>query len=143
MLFEERGGYGSLMFVQPTCNLPPPAKTSPPSRTLVVNDKGIVNSSEVLEVMSPQVSLETMGLMVVEDLPRYHPLVEDFWEVANHWMAAGHLRGPANIRDGYMLELAFPYLMKRGISCWARWIRWRVTVRRRSCDHYSEARPLR
>ena len=102
------------MFIQPTCNLPPPAKASPPSRTLVVDDKGIINSSEVLEVMSPQVSLEMMGLMVVEDLPRYHPLVEVFWEVANHWMAAGHLRGPANIGDGYMLELAIPLSGEEG-----------------------------
>ena len=37
-----------------------------------------VGSNEVSEVMSPQVSQETMGPQRVTDLPRYHSLVEDF-----------------------------------------------------------------
>ena len=42
----------------------------------MTSDKGIVDSSEVLEVMSPQVRVERMGPTIVEDLPRYHPAVE-------------------------------------------------------------------
>ena len=80
----------------------------------MANNEGVVDSSEVLEVMSPQVSLETMGLMGVEDLPRYHSLVEDFRAMANRWMAAGHLRGPANIGDGYLLELSIPLSGEEG-----------------------------
>ena len=37
-----------------------------------------IDSNEGLEVMSPQVSLETMGPQTVTDLLRYHSLVEDF-----------------------------------------------------------------
>ena len=50
--------------------------------------------------------LETMGLMGVQDLPRYHSIVEDFRGVADRWMAASCLRGPVNIGDGYLLELS-------------------------------------
>ena len=42
------------------------------------SDEESVGSDEVLEAMSPQVSLETMGSQTVTDLPRYHSLVEDF-----------------------------------------------------------------
>ena len=58
--------------------------------------------------MSPQVSLETMGSQTVMDLPRYHPLVEDFGRLADRWMAAGQLRGPANVGGGYLLDLWIP-----------------------------------
>ena len=80
----------------------------------MINDKGIIDSSKVLEVMSPQVSLEMMGLTRVQDLPRYHSLVEDFREVADRWMAAGHLRGLANVGDGYLLELTIPLSGEEG-----------------------------
>ena len=36
------------------------------------SDEGSVGSNEVSEVMSPQVSQETMGPATVTDLPRYH-----------------------------------------------------------------------
>ena len=61
------------------------------------SDEGSVGSNEVSEVMSPRVSLETMGPATVTDLPRYHSLVEDFGRLADRWMAAGQLRGPANV----------------------------------------------
>ena len=64
-----------------------------------------VDSNKGLEVMSPQASLETMGPSIVTDLPRYHSLVEDFGQLADRWMAAGQLRGPANIGGGYLLDL--------------------------------------
>ena len=80
----------------------------------MTNDKSIIDSSEVLEVMSLQVSLETMGPMGVQDLPRYHSLIMDFREVADRWMAAGRLRGPANIGDGYLLELSIPLSGEEG-----------------------------
>ena len=69
------------------------------------SDEGSVGSNEVSEVMSPQVSLETMGSQRVMDLPRYHSLVEDFGRLADRWMAAGQLRGPVNIGGGYLLDL--------------------------------------
>ena len=76
----------------------------------MTNDKGIVDSSEVLEVMSPQVRVERMGPATVEDLPRYHSLVERINEVANRWRSTGHLMGPANIGDGYVLEVQIPFV---------------------------------
>ena len=69
------------------------------------SDEGSIDSNEVSEVMSPQVSLETMGPQTVTDLPRYHSLVEDFRRLADRWMAAGQLRGPANVGGGYLLDL--------------------------------------
>ena len=69
------------------------------------SDEGSVGSNEVSEVMSPQVSQETMGPSTVTDLPRYHSLVEDFGRLADCWMAAGQLRGPANVGGGYLLDL--------------------------------------
>ena len=77
------------------------------------DDKG-AGSSEVLEAMSPQVSLETMGHQTVMDLPRYHSLVEDFGRLADCWMAAGQLRGPANIGGGYRLDLQIPLSGEEG-----------------------------
>ena len=94
--------------------MPVSPRSSPPSRTLATNDEGVVNLSEVLEVMSPQVSLEMMGPMGVQDLPRYHSLVEDFRAMADRWMAAGCLRGPANIGDGNLLELSIPLSGEEG-----------------------------
>ena len=70
------------------------------------SDEESVGSNEVSEVMSPQVSLETMGPQRVTDLPRY--LVEDFGRLADRWMAAGQLRGPANVGGGYLLDLQIP-----------------------------------
>ena len=102
------------MFGQPRCSLPMSPRLSPPSRTLATNNEGILDLSEVLEVMSPQASLETMGLMRVQDLLRHHSLVEDFRAVADGWMAAGCLRGPANIGDGYLLELLIPLSGEEG-----------------------------
>ena len=72
------------------------------------SNEGSVGSNEVLEVMSPQVSLETMGPQTVTNLPRYHSLVEDFGQLADRWMAAGQLRGLANVGGGYLLDLRIP-----------------------------------
>ena len=74
----------------------------------MTSDEGIIDSSEVLEVMSPQVRVERMGPATVEDLPRYHSLVERIDEVANHWRSTGRLMGPVNIGDGYVLEVQIP-----------------------------------
>ena len=73
-----------------------------------------VGSNEVSEVMSPQVSLESMGPATVMDLLRYHSLVEDFGRLADRWMAAGQLRGPANIGGGYLLDLQIPLSGEEG-----------------------------
>ena len=73
-----------------------------------------VGSNEVSEVMSPQASLEIMGAQTVTDLPRYHSLVEDFGQLADCWMAAGQLRGPANVGGGYLLDLRIPLSGEEG-----------------------------
>ena len=78
------------------------------------SDKESAGSNKVLEVMSPQVSLETMGSQRVTDLPRYHSLVEDFGRLADRWMAAGQLRGPANVGGGYLLDLQIPLSGEEG-----------------------------
>ena len=78
------------------------------------SDDKYADSSEVLEAMSPQVSLETMGPQRVTDLPRYHSLVEDFGRLADRWMAAGQLRGPANVGGGYLLDLWIPLSGEEG-----------------------------
>ena len=78
------------------------------------SNKGSDSSNKVLEVMSPQVSLERMGPQTVMDLPRYHSLVEDFRRLTNHWMAAGQLRGPANVGGGYLLDLQIPLSGEEG-----------------------------
>ena len=78
------------------------------------SDEGSIGSNEVSEVMSPRVSLETMGPQRVTDLPRYHSLVEDFGRLADRWMAAGQLRGPANIGGGYLLDLQIPLSGEEG-----------------------------
>ena len=75
---------------------------------------GSTDLNKVLEVMSPQVSLETMGPRMVTDLPRYHSLVEDFGQLADCWMAAGQLRGPANVGGGYLLDLQIPLSGEEG-----------------------------
>ena len=49
-----------------------------------------------------------MGSLRVTDLPRYHSLVEDFGRIADCWMAAGQLMGPANVGGGYLLNLQIP-----------------------------------
>ena len=64
--------------------------------------------------MSPQVSQERMGFQTVTDLPRYHSLVEDFSRLADRWMAAGQLRGPANVGGGYLLDLTIPLSGEEG-----------------------------
>ena len=55
-----------------------------------------------------------MGPTIVEDLPRYHPMVERIDEVANHWQSTGHLMGLANIGDGYVLEVQIPLSGEEG-----------------------------
>ena len=77
------------------------------------SDEGSVGSNEASEVMSPQVSQETMG-PATTDLPRYHSLVEDFGRLADRWMAAGQLRGPANVGGGYLLDLRIPLSGEEG-----------------------------
>ena len=114
MLSEEEGRLLSPTNVQPECNLPRSARSSPLSRTPLSSDEGSVSSNKVSEVMSPQVSLETMGPLTVTDLPRYHSLVEDFGRLADCWMAAGQLRGPANIGGGYLLDLRIPLSGEEG-----------------------------
>ena len=71
-------------------------------------------SNEVLEATSPQVSQERMGSQRVTGLPRYHSLVEDFSRLADHWMAAGQLRGLANAGGGYLLDLTIPLSGEEG-----------------------------
>ena len=78
------------------------------------SDEESVDSNEVSEVMSPEVSLETMGAQTVTDLPRYHSLVEDFGRLADRWMAAGQLRGPVNVGGGYLLDLRIPLSGEEG-----------------------------
>ena len=73
----------------------------------MTSDEGVIGSSKVLEVMSPQVRAERMGPATVEDLPWYHSLVERIDEVANHWRSTGRLMGLANVGDGYVLEVHF------------------------------------
>ena len=55
-----------------------------------------------------------MGPQRVTDLPRYHSLVEDFRQLADCWMAAGQLRGPANVGGGYLLDLRIPLSGEEG-----------------------------
>ena len=78
------------------------------------SDEESVGSNEVLEVMSPQVSQETRGPVVVTDLPRYHSLVEDFGRLADRWMAAGQLMGLVNAGGGYLLHLQIPLSGEEG-----------------------------
>ena len=52
--------------------------------------------------------------MIVEDLPRYHPIVERIDEVANHWKSTGCLMGLANVGDGYVLEVQIPLSGEEG-----------------------------
>ena len=103
-----------LIIVQPTCSSPQSARLSPLYRTPVTSDEGVVDSSEVLEVMSPQVRVERMGPVTTKDLPRYHSLVERIDEVANRWRSTGCLMGLANIGDGYILEVQIPLSGEEG-----------------------------
>ena len=64
--------------------------------------------------MSPQVRVERMGPATVEDLPRYHSLVERIDKVANCWRSTGCLMGLANIGDGYVLEVQIPLSGEEG-----------------------------
>ena len=80
----------------------------------MTNDEGVVDSNEVLEVMSPQVRVERMGPATMEDLPRYHSLVERIDEVGNRWRSTGRLMGPVNIGDGYVLEVQIPLSGEEG-----------------------------
>ena len=65
------------------------------------SDGESAGSDEVLEAMSPQVSLETMGPQIVMDLPRYHSLAEHFGQLADRWMAAG-CHGHGNFQDNFL-----------------------------------------
>ena len=78
------------------------------------SEEGSIGSNKVSEVMSPQVSPETMGPQTLTDLPRFHSLVEDFGQLADRWMAAGQLRGPANVGGGYLLDLRIPLSGEEG-----------------------------
>ena len=80
----------------------------------MTSDKGVVDSNEVLEVMSPQVRVERMGPTMVEDLPRYHSLVQRIDEVADRWRSTGRLMGLANVGDGYVLEVQIPLSGEEG-----------------------------
>ena len=108
----EGGVIDLIAHVQPSKNssLPSPS-SSPPSNVLMTCDEIVVDSTEVSEVMSPQVSLEMMGPSGVQDLPRYHSLVEDFQGFADRYMAAGRLRGPG---APYLLEMAIPLSGENG-----------------------------
>ena len=55
-----------------------------------------------------------MGPSIVMDLLRYHSLVEDFGRLADRWMAAGQLMGPANAGGGYRLNLQIPLSGEEG-----------------------------
>ena len=55
-----------------------------------------------------------MGPQTVTDLLRYHSLVEDFGRLADRWIAAGQLRGLANIGGGYLLDLRIPLSGEEG-----------------------------
>ena len=55
-----------------------------------------------------------MGPQTVTNLLRYHSLVEDFGRLANRWMAAGQLSGPANVGGGYLLDLQIPLSGEEG-----------------------------
>ena len=114
MPYEGEGQLLSPSVLQAESSLPRSARSSPRSRTPASSDEESVGSNEVSEVMSPQVSQETMGPQRVTDLPRYHSLVEDFGRLADHWMAAGQLRGPANIGGGYLLDLQIPLSGEEG-----------------------------
>ena len=57
-----------------------------------------------------------MGAVTTMDLPRYHPLVQEFNEFANCWMGSGHLRGPAHPGGGYLLDLSIPLSGDEGDS---------------------------
>ena len=58
--------------------------------------------------------VERMGPVTVEDLPRYHSLVERIDKVANHWRSTGCLMGLANVGDGYVLEVQIPLSGEEG-----------------------------
>ena len=94
--------------VQPESSSPVTAESSNTSRSRSSNGNGSDDSDKVLEATSAQVSQERMGSLRVTDLPRYHSLVEDFGRLADCWMAAGQLMGPANVRGGYLLNLQIP-----------------------------------
>ena len=70
--------------------------------------------NKVLEVMSLQVRVERMGPATMEDLPRYHSLVERINEVANRWRSTGRLMGPVNVGNGYVLEVQIPLSGEEG-----------------------------
>ena len=55
-----------------------------------------------------------MGPAMVEELPRYHSLVERINKVANRWRSTGRLMGQANIGDGYVLEVQIPLSGEEG-----------------------------
>ena len=52
------------------------------------SDEESVGSNEVSEVMSPQVSLETMGPVTVTDLPRSIPWLKTLGD----WLTVGWLQ---------------------------------------------------
>ena len=83
MLFKAREESQSLIVVQPKSRSPAIVGSSSTSRSRSSNDDESDDSSEVLQVTSPQVSQERIGSLRVTDLPRYHSLVEDFGRLAD------------------------------------------------------------
>ena len=114
MPFKEEGQLLGPINIQPEFSSPWSARSLLRSRSPASSDKGSVGSNEVSEVMSPQVSLETMGPQGVTDLLRYHSLVENFGRFADRWMAAGQLRELANVGGGYLLDLQIPLSGEEG-----------------------------
>ena len=100
--------------VQPACGSPLRAKSSPSSNVPLRSEGTNIASYEVLEVTSPQVSQERMGPTMVQDLPRYHSLVNDFQGFADRYMVAGRLRGPGVPGGGYLLEMVIPLSGEEG-----------------------------
>ena len=104
----------SLTIIQPKSNSPAIVRLSSTFRSPSNSNRESNNSNKVSEVMSPQVSQERMGSLRVTDLLRYHSLVEDFGRLADCWMAAGQLRGLANVGGGYLLDLQIPLSGEEG-----------------------------
>ena len=92
--------------VKPASSSHRSVRSSSTSKSCANSNDESDGSDEVLEATSPQVSRERKGSQTVMDLPRYHSLVEDFSRLADRWMAAGQLRGPA-VMDMVIFRMIF------------------------------------
>ena len=108
MQFGAREESQSSINVQPKNSLSAIAELLNTSKGCLSNEDESDDSSEALEVTSPQVSQKRMGSLRVMNLPRYHSSVEDFRRLADRWSVAGQLMGPANVGGGYLLNLQIP-----------------------------------